>query len=384
MIFVAVKRFYKYQKEINTKLNIMRKGFLCLLLMVAFLTAFTSWQPEEKDNKVMQVYGVAFYNLENLFDTIHDEGKNDYEYLPDGTNKWGTLKYTNKLKNMAQVLSNLGTEMTMKSGIVKACKSPAIIGVSEVENRRVLDDLLKQPELKDKGWQIIHVEGPDKRGVDCAFLYNPSIFKLEHYHLTNYIYENGDTTHATRGFLIASGTIAGDKISFIVNHWPSRSAVSEFREMAGRQVRKMIDSIQATDPKEKIVIMGDLNDDPKDKSVTQALGAKHVISECGERDMYNPWYDTLYKVGQGTLLYDGKWNLFDQIIVSSNLLNQDGVKDFSTLKLHKNEIYLRDFLMTQEGKTKGAPKRTSAGGVWLNGYSDHLPTQIFLVKEVTK
>ena len=147
--------------------------------------------------------------------------------------------------------------------------------------------------------------------------------------------------------------------------------------MAGRQVRKMIDSIQATDPKEKIVIMGDLNDDPKDKSVTQALGAKHVISECGERDMYNPWYDTLYKVGQGTLLYDGKWNLFDQIIVSSNLLNQDGVKDFSTLKLHKNEIYLRDFLMTQEGKTKGAPKRTSAGGVWL-------PTQIFLVKEVTK
>ena len=361
----------------------MRKGFISLLIIMVAMIVI-SWRPEVKQDRTLQVYGVAFYNLENLFDTIHDEGKNDFEYLPDGANKWGSLKYTSKLKNMAQVLANLGTEMTMKNGLQKVCKSPAIIGLSEVENRRVLEDLLKEPVLQDKGWEIIHVEGPDKRGVDCAFFYNPAIFKLEHYHLTHYIYENGDTTRATRGFLIASGTIAGDKISFIVNHWPSRAAGSEFREMGGRQVRKMIDSIFAANPKEKVVIMGDLNDDPKDKSVTKALGAKSNKKDCKPGDMFNPWYETLYKVGQGTLLYDGKWNLFDQIIISENLLNPDNVTDYSSLKFRKNEIYLRDFLITQEGKTKGAPKRTFASGVWLNGYSDHLPTQIFLVKEVDR
>ena len=353
-----------------------------VIIAAAILTMMVmSARPEKNDGPKLQMYGVAFYNLENLFDTIHDEGKNDYEYLPDGTNHWGTLKYTNKLKNMAQVLSKLGTEINQKQGFVQVCKSPAIVGVSEVENRRVLEDLLKEPALKDKGWQIIHYEGPDKRGVDCAFFYDPTIFHLEHSHLTQYIYENGDTTRATRGFLLASGTIAGEKIHFIVSHWPSRAATSEFREMGGRQVRKMIDSILVEDPKAKVVIMGDLNDDPKDKSVTKALGAKHDKDACGDHDMYNPWYDTLYKIGQGTLLYDGKWNLFDQIIFTGNLLDKDGQKDRSQLKYYKNEIYLRDFLMTQEGKTKGAPKRTHASGVWLNGFSDHLPTQIFLVKE---
>lgn len=360
----------------------MKKAFAFLVALCVVIT-IVSWRPlthSVTDDGPIQVYGVAFYNLENLFDTIHDVGKNDYEYLPDGANKWGTLKYTNKLKNMAQVLSRLGTEMTMKDGLRQVCKSPAIIGLSEVENRRVLEDLLREPALRDKGWQIIHVEGPDKRGVDCAFFYDPTQFHLNHYHLTNYVYENGDTTRATRGFLLASGTLAGENVHFIVNHWPSRAAGSEFREMGGRQVRRMIDSIQALDPKAKVIIMGDLNDDPKDKSVTKALGAKSKAKDCGPHDMFNPWYETLYKVGQGTLLYDGKWNLFDQIIFSGNLLNPEGQTIYDELKFRKHEIYLRDFLITQEGKTKGAPKRTTASGVWLNGYSDHLPTQIFLVK----
>jgi len=360
----------------------MRK---CLISLLAVMIALTilSWRTDGSQERTLQVYGVAFYNLENLFDTIHDEGKSDYEYLPDGTNKWGALKYSSKLKNMSQVLANLGTEMTMKTGLQKVCKSPAIIGLSEIENRRVLEDLLKEPALKDKGWDIIHVEGPDQRGVDCAFLYNPAIFKLQHYHLKNLVYEDNVNRRPTRGFLIASGTIAGDKISFIVNHWPSRSNPEELRRMAGRQLRVMIDSVLAANPAEKVVIMGDLNDDPKDKSISQALGAKHNKKDCKPGDMFNPWYETLYKVGQGTLLYDGKWNLFDQIIISENLLTPDGeAADYSSLKFRKNEIYLRDFLITQEGKTKGAPKRTFASGAWLNGYSDHLPTQIFLVKEI--
>ena len=352
-------------------INTMKKGYISIAI-VALILSVMSMRPAD-GGKQLQAYSVCFYNLENLFDTIHDEGKNDYEYLPDGTNKWGTMKYTNKLKNMAQVLSELGTS--------KFCKGPAIIGVSEVENRHVLEDLLKEPVLANKGWEIIHIEGPDRRGVDCAFFYNPRIFHLENYHLTQYIYENGDTTRRTRGFLLASGTLAGEKVHFIVNHWPSRAAGSEFREMGGRQVRRMIDSIQAEDPKAKVIIMGDLNDDPNNKSVTEGLRAVHKVKDAGDHDMYNPWWDMLYKVGQGTLLYDGKWNLFDQIIFTGNLLNKDDQKDYSTLKFYKNEIFIRDWLFQQEGKNKGAPKRTHASGVWLNGYSDHLPTEIFLVKE---
>lgn len=334
------------------------------------------------EEKQLKIYSTAFYNLENLFDTLHDEGHNDYEYLPDGANNWGTMKYTNKLKNMAQVLSKLGTEITTKKGLKQVCKSPAIIGVSEVENIHVLEDLLKEPVLKDKGWKIIHIEGPDYRGVDCAFFYDPTQFELDNYHLTQFVYENGDTVRHTRGFLLASGKIAGEKCHFIVCHWPSRAATSMFREMGGRQVRVMIDSIQKEEPNAKVVVMGDLNDDPKDKSVTEALGAKHKINDTKPHDMYNPWWDMLYKVGQGTLLYDGKWNLFDQIIMSGTYLNKDDEKDYSQLKYYRHEIYLRDFLINQEGKNKGAPKRTHAGGVWLNGYSDHLPTQLFFVKEI--
>lgn len=355
----------------------MKKYSILILVFAALLSMPVKAQK-------FKIFSTGFYNLENLFDTIHDEGKNDYEYLPDGTNNWGTLKYTNKLKNMAQVLSRLGTEMKGTNGkFVQVCKSPAILGVSEVENRRVLEDLLKEPVLRDKGWQILHIEGPDKRGVDCAFFYDPTQFHLTNCHLTKYIYENGDTTRATRGFLLASGTIEGESFHFIVNHWPSRAATSMFREMGGRQVKIMVDSIRNVDPKGKIVIMGDLNDDPKDKSVTEALGAKHAIKDCGPVDLYNPWWDTLYKVGQGTLLYDGKWNLFDQIIFSSNLLNLDEKnKQYKELKYYRNEIYLRDFLMQNEGKGKGAPKRTHASGVWQNGYSDHLPTQVFFRKDI--
>ena len=280
------------------------------------------------------------------------------------------MKYENKLANMSKVLAELCTD--------RLPKGAAIIGVSEIENRRVLEDLLKQPALKDRGYQIIHHEGPDRRGVDCAFFYNPRFFQLESSRLVPYIYPDNDTTYATRGFLLASGKMAGENLHVIVNHWPSRAAVSFYRELGGTQVRAIKDSILAADPDAKVIIMGDLNDDPKDKSVSDALGAKHKIKDCGNHDLYNPWWDMLYKTGQGTLLYDGKWNLFDQIIFTGNMLG----KDRSTLKYYKNEVFLRDYLIQQEGRFKGNPKRTHASGVWLNGYSDHLPAIIYLVKEL--
>lgn len=314
------------------------------------------------------VYSAAFYNLENLFDTIHDPGKNDFEYLPDGKNKWNAMKYQAKLKNMADVLSKLATD--------KLPMGPAIIGVSEVENRRVLEDVLKQPALANRGYEIVHYEGEDRRGVDCAFFYNPKLFELEDSKLVPYVYIN-DTVHKTRGFLIASGKMAGEKMHFIVNHWPSRGAASPARERAAEQVRAIKDSLLNLDSAAKIVIMGDMNDDPMDKSMAVVLGAKRKQQEAGLTDLYNPWWDTLKK-GYGTLMYRGKWNLFDQIVFTGNLLG----KDRSTLKYFKHEIFRRDFMFQTEGKYKGYPKRTHAGGVWLNGYSDHLPTIIYLIKEV--
>ena len=343
----------------------MKKSILSFILSFILITVLTSSNPVR-----IGMYGVAFYNLENLFDTIHDAGKNDYEFLPDGTNKWGKMKYENKLANMSKVLAELCTD--------RLPKGAAIIGVSEIENRRVLEDLLKQPALKDRGYQIIHHEGPDRRGVDCAFFYNPRFFQLESSRLVPYIYPDNDTTYATRGFLLASGKMAGENLHVIVNHWPSRAAVSFYRELGGTQVRAIKDSILAADPDAKVIIMGDLNDDPKDKSVSEALGAKHKIKDVENHDLYNPWWDMLYKTGQGTLLYDGKWNLFDQIIFTGNMLG----KDRSTLKYYKNEVFLRDYLIQQEGRFKGNPKRTHASGVWLNGYSDHLPAIIYLVKEL--
>ncbi len=321
--------------------------------------------------KRMALYGVAFYNLENLFDTLHDAGKNDYEFLPDGANKWGTMKYTNKLANMSKVLSELCTD--------KLPMGAAIIGVSEIENRNVLEDLLKQPALKERGYKIVHHEGPDRRGVDCAMFYNPRFFQLESSRLIPYVYPDNDTTYATRGFLLSSGMIAGENVHVIVNHWPSRGAVSFYRELGGTQVRAVKDSIMQADPSAKVIIMGDFNDDPIDPSMTKSLGAKNKLKEVkNDDDLYNPWYDMLYKTGQGTLLYDGKWNLFDQIVFTGNLLGSDR----STLKYYKNEVFLRNYLIQQEGRYKGSPLRTHGSGVWLNGYSDHLPAIIYLVKEV--
>lgn len=369
----------------------MKRLALFLLLLWSVNFSFGQTSSEKRYN----LYGVAFYNLENLFDTIHAPGKNDYEYLPDGANRWGTMKYRAKVKNMATVLADLCTD--------RLPNGPAIVGVSEVENREVLEDLLREPCLSQRGWRVIHIEGPDRRGVDCGFLYNPALFHLEHTMLVPYYYLDpnqpdvdlgfyvdekgqvtpypelrGDTTHITRGFLVASGYLAGEKFHFIVCHWPSRFAGSPVRERAGYQVKRLKDALLQQDPGAKIVIMGDMNDDPKNKSMNVELGCRHKLSDISSpTDLFNPWWKTLYNDGIGTLSYRGKWNLFDQIVFTCNLIGEDR----TSLKFWRNEVFMRDYLFQQEGRYKGGPLRTHAGGVWLNGYSDHLPTYIYLIKE---
>ena len=342
--------------------------FLALMLMVVACAS-------KAQEKRYALYGVGFYNLENLFDTCHDAGHNDYQYLPDGQYKWTGLKYTHKLRNMARVLSELGTDKLPGIGC-------AVIGVSEVENAKCLTDLCNQEPLKARNFQFAHIEGPDSRGVDCALLYNPKFFTVRNVKLVPYVYVRPeDSGHNTRGFLTVSGTLAGEHVTVIVNHLPSRFSGSFYREEGGRQIRLVKDSLLRDDPNVKIIIMGDMNDDPQDTSMAEALGARRKMNKVEKDGLWNPWWDTLAS-GTGTLMYDGKWNLFDQIILSYSLLDVKGKKDYSTLKYYSHQIFRRDYLFQKEGKYKGSTLRTHAGGVWLDGYSDHLPTQVYLIKEM--
>ena len=345
----------------------MRNLFITLLLVVA-----TTVVAQEKK---LGVYGVGFYNLENLFDTCHDEGKNDYEYLATGSNKWNAMKYESKLANMSRVLAEMGTDLLKNIGC-------AIIGVSEVENARALTDLVAQPALAARNFKFCHIEGPDRRGVDCGLLYNPRFFEPKDVKLYPYVQKlEKDSAFFTRGFLTVKGNLAGDEIAVIVCHLPSRAATSFYREQGAEQVRHLKDSLIAAQPNLKVIVMGDMNDDPMDPSMAKSLQAKKKIADVKPGDMFNPWWKTLDD-GTGSIKYNGGYNLFDQIILSPQLLNKDGKKDYSSLKYVKHQIFSREYMIQQEGKFKGYPKRTFSGGVWINGFSDHLPTIVYLAKEL--
>lgn len=346
----------------------MKKLLLALVLvLVVGMGSFAQ--------KKFSVYAVGFYNQENLFDTCHDAGKNDYDFLPNGSYHWNGLKYSHKLHNMSTALADMGTDKLPGVGC-------AIIGMSEVENDKVLNDLVAQPALAARGYKYVHVEGPDKRGIDCALLYNPRLFTVRNVKLLPYVQElEKDSNFVTRGFLTVSGTMGGDHVAVIVCHWPSRFSTSFYRESGARQVRVIKDSLLRDDKNCKVIVMGDMNDDPTNKSMTEGLGCKAEIDEVGKDNMYNPWYNVLAKEGHGTLAYNGSWNLFDQIVLSPNMLNAKGSKDYSSLKYWKHQIFSRPYLFQTEGKYKGNPKRTTSGGVWLDGYSDHLPVVLYLVKE---
>lgn len=342
----------------------MKKGILLFFGLFLFLCTTAVAQGEKS-----RYYCVGFYNLENLFDTIHDYKKNDYEFLPEGKYKWGTLKYANKIDNMAAVLNDMGTDVS-DDGM-------AVVGVSEVENGRVLEDLVQHKNLARRGWRFVHIEGPDERGIDCALLYNPRLFTPCSGKLVPYTIEEDGAKYYTRGFLVVSGEMGGEKLHVIVNHWPSRSTESPVRERAGTIVRQLKDSLMNAMPGSKVIVMGDMNDNPDDKSMAVSLGAVREKRDVkSATDLYNPYWNMLGKKGVGTLRYNGKWLIFDQIVLSGNML--DGEQ--GALKFYKAGIFKRDYLMQHEGRYKGYTKRTHAGGVWLKGYSDHLPVVVYLVK----
>lgn len=341
---------------------------ILLLPLLALLTALGV--SAQSDPRQPLVYGVAFYNLENLFDTINNNGKYDLEFSPGGARQWNSDKYWSKINNLAYCISKMVTKNTPNG--------PAIIGVSEIENKSVLDDLVRAKDIKQWRLQVVHHDSPDRRGVDVGLLYNPRLFKV--LDVTNHtLVIPGNPDFRTRDQMCVTGILGGDTLSVIVNHWPSRLGGQErssyLREAAGALSKHIADSLWAIRPNQGVIVMGDLNDDPQDKSCALALGAKRDQDKVEPHGFFNPWWRVLDK-GIGTLAYKSQWNLFDQIIVSGTLLkHNDAPLQYTSCKVNNF-----DFLFDTEGTRQGYPKRTYSGGAWLNGYSDHFPTIVFLHK----
>ena len=345
----------------------MKKYLLMLCLLCAIsITA---------QNKKVAIYPVAFYNLENLFDTINQPNVNDEEFTPTGSMKWTGMKYKNKLKNLAYAISQLATD-----GPFPFPNGPAFIGISEIENRGVIEDLIHTGKLATRKYGIVHYDSPDRRGVDVGLIYDSLQYKVESSKSYRLVFPE-DTAMRTRDQLLVSGILAGERVHVIVNHWPSRLGGEKRsrpkREAAAALTKHIADSIITSDPNSKVIIMGDLNDDPMNTSCKVILGAVKKQQDVKPGGYFNTMWQLLDK-GIGSLAYQGQWNLFDQIIISANLVGNDR----SSLKYVKSEVFNRNFLKQEEGKYKGYPKRTHAGGVYLNGYSDHFPTIIYLAKEI--
>lgn len=345
----------------------MRKSLIYILFLFCFLIS-----KSVTAQKKIGIYAVAFYNVENLFDTELNEEINDHAYTPTGAHAWTDTKYWKKQSNIAYAIDKLAAQYTPAG--------PAVIGLAEVENKKVLDDLVQMKAIADRNYQVVHYDSPDRRGIDVGLLYNPSLFKFESSLIYPYKLEE-NSKYRTRDILLVNGKIAGDQVHIIVGHWPSRwggaEASSKMREHAAAISKHISDSLYQANPKSKIIIMGDLNDNPDDKSVAKVLDAKRHQKQVKEGGLYNTMWE-FWSKGIGSLGYQGKWSLFDQIIVSESLLG----KDRSSLKFWKAEIFNKDFLTVQEGKTKGYPHRTFSANTFIDGYSDHFPTLIYLVKEV--
>ena len=325
-------------------------------------------------------YVIGFYNLENLFDTYHDEGKNDYEYLPDGANQWTEVKYNKKLHNMASVIRAMADEN-------KAFHS--ILGVSEIENRHVLEDLVSQPEIAGANFQIVHYDGPDRRGVDVALLYRPEHFQviesqsipftLEGTSIDFGMTDDEKDYFRTRDILMVRGLLDGEMFAFFVAHLPSRlgGKSGALRDRGGEIIYRRSMELMQEFPGIKIVAMGDMNDNPTDPSMTKYVNAKEKIGEVGPENFFSPFL-SMYKAGFGSLAYRGVWSIFDIIIVNSNLCDAPkGTLEIKPIvnKKYYARIFRQPFMTNQEGQYKDTPKRTLAD-TGVEGYSDHYPTYI--------
>jgi hypothetical protein len=342
-------------------------------LLIVLVSVSNVWAQEEKHYKI---HTVAFYNLENLFDTINDPLKYD-EASPMMELRVNRAEvYQRKIKNMARVIADIGNDRTKNA--------PAIIGVCEIENRDVLEDLVNNPLLLPKDYGIIHFDGPDRRSIDVALLYQKDLFKpINSSSHELIIYDDLSRKRVyTRDQLLVSGKLDGDLIHLIVNHWPSRSggeARSRSKRVGAAKLNKrIIDSLQSIDPYAKILTMGDLNDDPTNDSVKKVLKAKKEKDDVPLKGIYNPFEKMFTDKGYGTTAYRDAWSLFDQIMVTQPLIEDD----YSSFRFWKAGIYNKAYLTNKRGRYEGYPFRSFSDGGFTDGFSDHFPVYVYLIKEV--
>ena len=323
-----------------------------------------------QNTETYEVLTIAFYNTENLFDTKNDDFTFDDDRTPKGKDAWTEEKYHKKLDNIGKVISEIGIEL---SG-----HSPEVIGLCEIENYSVLEDLLNTKKLVNKDYKIIHFDSPDRRGIDNALLYNPNVFTPANSKATPVFIQNREGKRIyTRDILVTTGNIQNEKFAFLVNHWPSRSggekASRNYRKSAALVNRKICDSLWAIDPSFKIINMGDFNDDPKNKNVKNQL---KTSAKPNQFEFYNPMLK-LYKNGIGSLAYRDNWNLFDQILVSGAMTT----KNYEFFQYYKAGVFKKDYLITPKGQYKGYPFRSYGYNGYLGGYSDHFPVFLYLIKK---
>ncbi|WP_347373449.1 endonuclease [Aequorivita sp. Q41] len=310
------------------------------------------------------LYSVAFYNLENLFDTVNDSKVMDDDFTPGTQMDWSAARYSKKLNELGRIISQIGYKETNHP--------PVIIGVAEVENETVLKDLVSTKFLKSEGYGYIHFDSPDERGIDTALIYRKKYFKILYKEaITLLVYNEEGIRDYTRDILYVKGKLEDEIIHILINHWPSRREGTEIttpkRMAAALKNREIISKIKAENPLEKIIVMGDFNDNPTNES----------LKTLADTDFYNPMEMLLTKYS-GSLNYQSTWNLFDQIIISNSFLQQYK----NSFQFEKARIFNPKELKEHEGKFKGNPFRTYAGPHYLGGVSDHFP--VFAVFSVKK
>ena len=354
-----------------TSRYLKHKLTVCVLYMVFCLLSTTNYAQKNE----FKIHTIAFYNLENLFDTINAPNVFD-EYSPIMELKTKrSSAYQQKIKHMAYAISEIGKAHTGNA--------PAMIGICEVENRNVLEDLVATQILADKNYGIIHYDSPDARGIDVALLYRKHLFTP--LYSKTYPLQLYDTKTQkpikTRDQLVVSGQLDGELLHLIVNHWPSRRGGvtrSKFKRMKAARLNKyIIDSLQLAAPYAKILSLGDFNDNPIDTSIKHILETENKRQNLNLKALYNP-FEELYRNGLGTTAYRDTWSLFDQILLSKPLLE----KTYTSYRYYQSGIFNPNFLITALGKYKGYPFRSWNKSGFTKGYSDHFPVYVHLIKKI--
>lgn len=330
----------------------MRKYFL-MVMVAGMISGSCSSQKRVLRNE----YTVLSYNVENLFDTVDDPKVPDEEFLPSAKKKWNEERYQKKLNDLAKVISGVNPQ-----------EVPEIVGLMEVENRAVLEDLISTHTLKNHQYGIIHKESPDYRGIDVALIYRRDAFRVISYETLPVVFAK-DPRFKTRDILHVVGKIKDQKVHVFVNHWPSRVGGEDKTEpkrlQAARVLKRKVDEVMALDSKANIVIMGDMNDEPANVSLLEILGAKSPETGAKLVNLMIP--DD--RKGDGSYFYRGDWNMLDNMIVSREMITGKKIK----IEDNKGGIYRSEWMIFTNRNGARTPNRTYVSDKYTGGVSDHFP-----------